>query len=159
MNDHGYTISFSVQRTPDEVYDAINNVRGWWSGAVEGATDQVGAEFTYRVPDIHYSKIRVIELVPSEKVVWRVLDNHLSFVDDQSEWIDTEIRFELTEMDGQTEVRFTHIGLVPEFECFDACSSGWSFYIEGSLRNLIITGEGTPNSNPDEARYREHTDA
>ena len=54
------------------------------------------------------------ELVPGEKVVWRVLDNYMNFIDDQSEWKDTEIRFELSEKDGSTEVRFTHAGLVPD---------------------------------------------
>jgi hypothetical protein len=29
MSDQSYTTSFSVDRTPDEVFDAINNVRGW----------------------------------------------------------------------------------------------------------------------------------
>jgi hypothetical protein len=150
MNDHSYSTSFAVDRTPEEVFDAINNARGWWSEEIEGVTDRLGEEFTFRVKDVHYSKIRVTELVPGKKVVWRVLDNYMNFVDDQSEWIDTEIRFEFSEKDGTTEVRFTHSGLVPEYECFDVCSNAWGFYIGGSLRSLISTGEGKPSSNPDE---------
>jgi hypothetical protein len=79
----------------------------------------------------------------------------MSFIDDQSEWIDTEIWFELCENDGTTEVRFTHAGLVPQYECFDICSNAWGFYIGGSLRSLITTGQGKPSSNPDEARYQD----
>jgi hypothetical protein len=155
MSDQSYTTSFAVDRTPDEVFDAINNVRGWWSEGIEGGTDQVGDDFTFRVEGVHYSRIRVTQLVPGEKVVWRVLDNYISFIDDPSEWKDTEIRFELSEKDGTTEVRFTHAGLVPEYECFDVCSNAWGMYINDSLRSLITTSEGKPNSNPDEARYRE----
>jgi hypothetical protein len=35
---------------------------------------------------------------------------------------------------------------VPAFECFGACSNAWGFYINESLRNLIATGKGDPNS-------------
>jgi hypothetical protein len=87
--------------------------------------------------------------------VWRVLDNYMNFVDDQSEWRDTEIRFELSEKDGATEVRFTHAGLVPAYECFDVCSNAWGLNVGGSLQNLITGGEGSPSLNPDEKRYRE----
>ena len=81
------------------------------------------------------------ELVPGEKVVWRVLDNHFNFVEDQ-EWKHTETRFELSDQDGRTEVRFTHVGLVPEFECFDVRSNVWGCYIVESLRSLLTTGKG-----------------
>ena len=154
MSAHSYTTSFTVARAPGEVFDAVNNPHAWWSEEIEGVTDKVGGMFTFRVKDIHYSKIRVTEFVPGEKVVWRVLDNHMNYVDDQSEWIDTEIRFELAEKDGGTEVRFTHAGLLPQFECFDVCSNAWGFYIGGSLRSFITTGKGTPSSNTDEARYQ-----
>jgi hypothetical protein len=154
MSDHSYATSLTVERPAAEVFEAINNPHAWWSEEIEGVTDKVGEVFTFRVKDIHYSKIRVTELVPGKKVVWRVLDNYMNYVDDQSEWVDTEIRFELFEKDGLTEVRFTHAGLLPQFECFDVCSNAWGFYIPGSLRSLIMTGEGTPSSNPDEARYQ-----
>jgi Activator of Hsp90 ATPase homolog 1-like protein len=155
MSDQSYTTTFSVDRTADEVLAAINNPRAWWSEEIEGHTDQVDDVFTFRVKDIHYSEIQVIELVPDMKVVWRVLDNYMNYIDDQSEWKDTEIRFELFEKDGTTEVRFTHAGLVPAYECFEICSNAWGFYIGGSLRSLITTGEGKPSRNPDEVRYWE----
>jgi uncharacterized protein YndB with AHSA1/START domain len=156
VSDQSYTTTVLVDRAPEEVFDAINNVRGWWSEEVEGGTDEVGAEFRYRGHDDsknleHRSVIRVTELVPGEKVVWRVLDNYMNFIDDQSEWKDTEIRFELSGKDGMTEVRFTHAGLVSEYECFDVCSNAWGFFIGDSLRSLITTGEGTPISKVDGA--------
>jgi hypothetical protein len=155
MSGQSYTTSFTVDSTPDAVFEAINNVRGWWSTDVKGVTDTAGEEFLFEVKGVHYSRIRVTELVPGEKVVWRVLDARISYVEDQTEWVDTEIRFELSEQDSGTEVRFTHVGLVPEYECFDSCSSAWSFYMSDSLRNLIARGEGKPSSNPDEERYQE----
>jgi len=143
MNDKNYTSSFSVEQNPEEVFAAINNVRGWWSEEIEGSTDKLGAEFTYRYQDVHRSTFKIIELVPGRKVVWHVLDNYFSFVKDQSEWIGTDIVFEITRKGNQTEVRFTHAGLVPAFECYDICKEGWGFAL-GSLRNLIVTGNGEP---------------
>jgi len=35
-------------------------------------------------------------------------------------------------------------GLVPDYQCFDKCSSAWSFYINDNLRKLITTGKGEP---------------
>src|SRR5262245_18082389 len=95
LQDFTTTFLVDLNKTPTEVFAAINNVRGWWGEDVEGSNDNVGDEFTYRVKDVHYSRIKVIELIPNQRVVWLVLDNHLNFVDDQSEWVGTKITFEI----------------------------------------------------------------
>jgi len=143
--DRSLTISFTVSQTPQEVFAAINDVRAWWSGDIEGNTDQLGDEWTYRYEDIHYSKQKITELIPGRKVVWLVQDSFLSFVKDSAEWNGTEIIFDVSAKGNETEVRFTHRGLVRAYECFGDCSNAWGFYISGSLRNLITEGEGHPN--------------
>ena len=144
-SDRSLTATFTVDQTPEEVFAAINNVRGWWSGEIEGSTGQLGDEWTYRYKDIHYSKQKITELIPGKKVVWLVLDSYLSFIADKTEWNGTRVTFEIARKGDETEVRFTHIGLAPADECFNACSNAWGFYITGSLRNLIATGKGEPN--------------
>jgi hypothetical protein len=146
MKNHSFTAAFSVDQTSDEAFNAINNVRGWWSGEIEGDTDKLGAEFTYRYKDIHRSKQRITEFIPGKKVVWHVLESQLSFVKDKSEWNDTDIVFEISEKEGKTEVRFTHVGLVPQYECFGSCSNAWGTLVNGNLRKLITTGKVQPDA-------------
>ncbi|MBI4923892.1 MAG: SRPBCC domain-containing protein [Devosia nanyangense] len=149
MTARNFTTSFVVDQTPDEVFAAITNVRGWWSEEIDGRTDVLGAEFDYHFREVHRCRIKVTELVPGQRVAWRVLENHFSFTKDTSEWTGTDIVFDIAEHGGKdggkTELRFTHIGLVPEYECYEVCANGWGTYIDLSLRSLITTGTGQPN--------------
>jgi hypothetical protein len=96
MQSQNFTNTFTVEQTPAEVFDAINNVRGWWTGEIEGDTNEVGDEFSYRCPGAHYSKQKIAALVPGKKVVWHVIDAHLEGPEDPSEWTGTDITFEIT---------------------------------------------------------------
>lgn len=145
MENQDFTTTLLVDRSPKEAFDAINNVRGWWSENIEGGTEKLNDVFTYRVKDLHQCTMKLTEVVPNKKVVWLVLDNYFNFTKDQSEWIGTKVSFEITEKDGKTQIRFTHIGLVPAHECYEICENAWTGYIQNSLRDLITTGTGQPN--------------
>ena len=145
MNDQNFTTTLTVEQTPQEAFAAIKNVRGWWTEEIEGSSDKTGDEFTYHYKDIHRCKMKLTEVIPGKKIVWLVVDNYFNFTKDKSEWKGTEVTFEISKKGNQTEIRFAHVGLVPEYECFDVCSNAWGTYINGSLRSLIATGKGKPN--------------
>lgn len=145
MDTHSFTTSILVANTPEEVFNAINNVRGWWSEEIEGSTEKLNDEFIYHYKDVHYCKMKLTEVIPYKKIVWLVMDNYFSFTTDKSEWKDTKISFEIAEKDNQTQISFAHLGLVPEYECYGVCVEAWSNYINNSLRSLIISGKGQPN--------------
>jgi hypothetical protein len=44
MSDVNFTTTFTVDRTPEEAFAAINNVHGWWSGNIDGDTHKLGGE-------------------------------------------------------------------------------------------------------------------
>ena len=144
MTTTDFVSTLLVDQTPEEAFNAINNVRGWWSEEIEGSTDKLNEEFTYHYEDVHRSKMKIIELIPNKKVAWLVLDNYFNFTRDKSEWIGTKIIFDITEKGDKTEIRFTHEGLV-QYECFEICRDAWTNYIQNSLRLLITTGKGMPN--------------
>ena len=144
VKNQNYTTTFMVDQTPEATFAAINDVRGWFS-KIEGDTDKPGAVFYYHYEDVHRCTFKITEFVPGRKVVWQVLQNYFNFTKDPTEWTDTDIVFEIARKGDKTEVHFTHVGLVPAYECFDACSKAWESCITGSLHDLITTGKGRPN--------------
>lgn len=145
MTTSDFTTTILVDQTPQEVFHAINNVRGWWSEEIDGNTEHLHDEFDYRYKDVHQCRIRLTEVVPNKKVAWLVLDNYFSFTKDKHEWKNTKISFEISLKGDQTQVRFTHVGLVPQYECYEICEEAWSNYIGNSLHGLITSGKGQPN--------------
>jgi hypothetical protein len=145
MTTSNYTTTILVDNSALEVFNAINNVRAWWSEEIEGITNTLNEEWTYHYQDVHISKIKTIELVPNQKVVWQVLENHFNFTKDKEEWKGNKIVFEITEKDNKRQLKFTQLGLVPDYECYDICENAWNTYIQESLYNLITLGKGKPN--------------
>lgn len=136
----------SVDQSPKQIFEAITNVRGWWSETLDGNSEKAGDEFIYQYGDVHRCKIRLTEVVPEKKIVWLILENFFSFTNDETEWVGTNIIFDISREGHTTLLRFTHEGLVPEYECYNACVNGWTQYITQSLYSLITTGTGQPNT-------------
>jgi Activator of Hsp90 ATPase homolog 1-like protein len=141
-----FTTTLLVDQTPKEVFDAVNNPREWWSQEIEGSTNELNSEFRYHYQDVHICKMKIVEFIPYKRVVWLVLENFFKFTKDKSEWVGTKVIFEISEKNKKTELRFTHRGLVPDYECFDICFKAWTQYIQQSLLSLITTGKGQPNA-------------
>lgn len=127
-------MGFVVPEPADLVAARICDVRGWWSGQIEGASGAVGDEFTYAFAHFHRSVQRVTACSPS-RIEWQVLEGGPRFTADTQEWAGTTIRFDLSRADGGgTAVAFSHIGLTPAIECYEACTPAWAGYMEALQR-------------------------
>ncbi|MDQ1166843.1 MULTISPECIES: SRPBCC family protein [unclassified Flavobacterium] len=146
MSAQSFTTKIIVDQSPEEVFKAIQNVRSWWSEEIEGNTAELNDEFDYHYEDVHRCKIKLVEVIKNEKIVWLVEQNYFKFTEDKTEWTGTKPTFKIAEENGKTELTFTHFGLVPEYECYEVCKSGWTNYIQNSLKKLITTGKGEPNA-------------
>ena len=139
-----FSCGFVSERSPETIYAAILDVRGWWSRNIEGPTDALGEAWTYHNEPMHMSRQRTVELVPGKRVVWDVEDGLLSFLQNPAEWVGDRIVFEITPEGTGHRLTFTQHGLTPDKQCYDICDNSWSGYIMGSLRGLVETGQGAP---------------
>ena len=150
MTTQDFTMTMLVDATPAQVFDAINNVRGWWSEEIDGATDALGATFEFHYKELHRSTHRITEMVRGERIVWQTVTASINFVTDKTEWDGTRVVFDIARKGDRTELRFTHVGLVPAIQCYGDCSGAWGYHL-GSLRELIETGTGRPYRAGDDA--------
>jgi hypothetical protein len=144
MKEEDYHTSIAVDATAHEAFKSINSVSKWWTENLEGSSQKLGDEFTVRFGDVHFSKQKLVEVIPDKKAVWLVTDSKLNFLKNKHEWTNTKIIFEIAENNGKTQINFTHVGLVPEVECYNSCTNAWGQYIKGSLFKLLTEGKGTP---------------
>jgi uncharacterized protein YndB with AHSA1/START domain len=139
MGNQDFTTTILVDQSPEQVFAAINNVRRWWP-EIEGRASKIGETFMHRFGDMHQCELVVKDVIPGRKVVWTVIENYFGFTEDKSEWKGTDIIFAIRRIVCKTELKFTHVGLVPQYECYGVCANGWNTLINGDLRNLITSG-------------------
>ena len=143
MTGNNYHKTIAVNASQGEAIKKINQVI-WWKKDFQGNAGKLNDRFTVPFGELDGEKsfvdFVVSEFVPDKKVVWKVTDCNLPWFKDRKEWNDTEVVFELFEKDGKTEIDFTHVGLVPEVECYAACESGWNGHITTGLLNFINEG-------------------
>ncbi|MFN8414726.1 MAG: SRPBCC domain-containing protein [Cytophagaceae bacterium] len=137
-----FTKSFLVNLSAPEVFHQVIDARAWWSGLFDeeftGSSNQLNKEFEFRAGDgLHYTKQKLVEVIPNQKVVWLVTESNLSFLQHPEEWVGTKLIFDIVEEKGKIKVTFTHQGLHPKVECYDACAPAWTQYLEQKLLPLL----------------------
>ena len=142
MRNKNYTVTIEVAQSPEDVFKSIKEVSKWWSKDFEGSSAKLNDEFVINHPGRHYSKQKLVEVIPNQKIVWLVTESTLYWLQlDTHEWTNTKMIFELSTDNGKTMLHFLHQGLVPEKECYNLCSKGWGVVIKDWLFNYITTGK------------------
>lgn len=132
-----FSTTLLVPQNKADVFKAILKVNDWWDKGIVGTTDRLNGTFIHKAGNVHTCKLKIIEFKPGEKIVWLVLENYFSFTENSHEWEGSRIEFGISKTDFKTQLRFTHVGLTPELECFEHCAAEWTGYIQNRLARLI----------------------
>ena len=143
MTTKNFRSTIEVKAPAEEALKKINQVNQWWAKKVKGRSEKLNDKFTVDFGST-FVDFQISELVPNQKVVWKVTDCNLEWINNKKEWIGTEVVFEITENKNTTQIEFTHVGLVPGVECYKDCEAGWTGHINSSLVKFINEGKGMP---------------
>ena len=140
-----YVQSLEIDAKPSAIYAALTTAEGlraWWTEDCDVGTD-VGGTHVFRFGP-HRKEFRIEALVPNREVRWHCTAARIVGLKRGDEWVGTEARFRIQPLgQGRTRLTFEHLGLVPEFECWDICQDGWRHFL-ASLKMLLESGRGTP---------------
>jgi hypothetical protein len=142
LQNKSFTATIEVAKSPQEVFNCIKEVSKWWSKDFEGNSSKLNDEFIIHHPHRHYSKQKLVEVIPDKKIVWLVRDSILYWLEkDKYEWTNTKMIFEIATKGDKTFLQFTHEGLIPGKECYARCEQGWNMVIKDRLFNFITEGK------------------
>ena len=130
-----FQFRFDTLWSPQKLFDHLIDPRQWWIGLygedIQGQSQAVGDEFTFSAGNgVHYSRQKLVEIIPNRRIVWEVLESNLSFLAHPNEWAGTSICFDIQTENDKSTVTFSHKGLIPGIECYDQCSSAWTQYLQ-----------------------------
>jgi len=144
MENQSFVAIIEVAASPQSVFSSItSHVSKWWGGSdFKGHSTKLHDEFTIHHEGAHYSRQKLVEVIPDKKVVWLVTESTLHWLQyDKNEWTNTKMVFEIAKEDDKTVLRFTHEGLVVEKECYTRCEKGWRMVINDWLFNFITNNK------------------
>jgi hypothetical protein len=151
-----YHASITANISPGEAFDRISRVSEWWTAGVRGSSRKPDDTFTVRFGKT-FVDIKIAEVITDQRVVWLVTDCNLDWISDKNEWKGTRVTWDVSRENGATRISMTHVGLVPQAECFKACEAGWNFYVAESLLKFMTGGRGLPDG--DERSRPAHPEA
>lgn len=133
-----------IQSEPYKVFDSLSSIEGisnWWTSDTSGEAT-MGSLVVTRFRNLDGSemgtiKFEVIDLVSNQKVQWK-------FLEGPTEWIGTEVVFELLQEGIYTIVLFRHMNWAEEVEFMAHCSLKWAVFLL-SLKQYIEEGKGSPS--------------
>jgi Activator of Hsp90 ATPase homolog 1-like protein len=133
----------AVARAPRErVFDAVGTlegVRGWWTRLASGSAER-GGELLFQFEGLDETIRMHVDVAQRPATVHWTCHEHTM----HPEWVGTRLVFNFVDLGpDETELRFRHIGLVPQLECYGVCSRGWDFFLP-SIVAWVEQGEGTP---------------
>ncbi len=138
----GYEAEIVVHASCRRVFEALASLEdlvGWWASTATGSGSP-GSRFQLGFAGLDETITwQVDTAVAPTSVAWTCV-SHTGLPD----WDGTKLVFELSEHESAlTVLKFRHIGLVPQLDCYEQCRAGWEHFLP-SLKAYSEEGLGTP---------------
>ena len=134
-----YSVAIELPKPQQQVFSHVINLKKWWPEDLEGDDIRLNGEFVLSTGDSHYSKNKVIEFVPNQKLAWLVTESVRKT--DGYDWSGTKMIFELTAKGDQTLISFTYDGVVFEDE-YARLVTICDMTLKEMFYNFIMNGKG-----------------
>jgi NAD-dependent dihydropyrimidine dehydrogenase PreA subunit len=136
-----YQAQIIVSACPRDSYRAITEEMGEWWTPMSGQFFELGDKAKTDFGGKSYWVFEAKTLNEPSLVELRCCDaNHIHDglpADIKDEWLDSILRFEISEAEDGTSITLIHQGLHNELLCYDVCKAGWDHYFLGSLKNHL----------------------
>lgn len=141
-----YNQIVEISANQEKIFKAITqSIEKWW-GPTDLPVTKIGDEFTTRFDETFW-KFKIIEFQKFDKITWECIDAkhiHSGYENIEKEWIGTSVHWSIESLGLTSKIIFTHTGLTPELNCYDACKPAWDMFITKSLKSFVETGIGMP---------------
>ncbi len=131
----------AIHAAPERVYLALATaagIRQWWTRDATLASEVGGAgEFAFNGRKT-LTKVRIEELTPPQRVVWKTIASNAP-----GGWDGTVIAFTLQAQGDDTVLLCAHTGFLCANEGYEKVTKGWAHYLH-SLKLYLETGVGDP---------------
>lgn len=143
MENKSFHLTINVNANAAVAFQKINQVDKWWAKKVHGPSEKLGNQFKVDFGTT-WVDFEITEMIPDKKVVWKVTDCNLQWINNKKEWNGTDVVFDISTSNNSTQIDFTHSGLIPACECYNDCKVGWTEHVTESLVQYINEGTGMP---------------
>lgn len=145
MSKINYSKEFNANVGPHLVFKALTSeIDKWWTIHCNKAVS-LNDNLTVRFGETTVKEMIITELNENKSLTWEVTKAYIDIkeLSKKDEWVGTKIKWAISPTESGSKVCFTHEGLTPLFECYEACEGGWNYFLD-SLKSFLNTGKGTP---------------
>ncbi|MCD2257869.1 SRPBCC family protein [Psychroserpens luteolus] len=132
--DTDYHKQIDISASPKEAFKALtDHIHLWWSRTSDSVQKE-GGHFTIHFENGYWWTFKILEFTPNNEIIWKCIDGEPDF---NKEWIGHVLHWKITEANSKTIINFHQVGLTPDINCYEVCSTTWDMFITERLKDHL----------------------